>query len=63
MDHCCNLYLMSTLACQLTECMSEAEIAALAADLATLGCMLTTILTHKELCSPNQDDDEPITLV
>lgn len=64
MENCCNLYLMSTLACQLTDCLSEAEIAVLASDLATLGCMLSTNLARRALCNPqNSNNIEPITII
>ncbi|WP_394921958.1 hypothetical protein [uncultured Robinsoniella sp.] len=47
MKNCTNLYFLSSIACQLSECLSEKEIAILAADLATVGCMLSSILSHR----------------
>ncbi len=50
MENCSNLFLLITLACQLSECLSEKEMAVLSADLMTLGDMLTSLLAHKSLC-------------
>lgn len=47
MQNCSNLYFLSTIACQLASCLTEEETAILAADLATLGCMLSSILVHQ----------------
>ena len=47
MVHCKNLYLLSTISCQLAECLSEDELAALSADLVVLGDMLANILAHQ----------------
>jgi len=43
MQNCSNLYFLSTLACQLADCMSDDEIAILAADLVVLSDMLANI--------------------
>jgi hypothetical protein len=43
MQNCSNLYFLSTLACQLADCMSNDEIAILAADLVVLSDMLANI--------------------
>lgn len=48
MDNCSNLFYLSAVACQLSECLSEKEIAALAADLVVLSDMLANILAHQE---------------
>ena len=53
MENCSNLFFLSTLACKLAECLSEKELAALAADLVVLSDMLANILAHQDLC----DDD------
>ena len=53
MQNCRNLYMLSTIACQLTDCLTDAEIAVLASDLATLGCMLSSNLAHRvSACAP-----------
>ena len=43
MNHCSNLYFLSTIACQLSECLTEKEIEILAASLKALGEMLEVI--------------------
>lgn len=44
MKNCSNLYFLSTLACQLSECLDEDELSILSANLSTLGDMLESIL-------------------
>lgn len=51
MTNCSNLYILSTLACQLFECLSEDEIQILSADLSTLGYMLESLLARQDACS------------
>ena len=51
MNNCSNLFLLSTIACQLSECLSEEELNALAADLVVLGDMLVNIISHKQSCT------------
>lgn len=46
MNNCSHLYLLSALACQLSECLDEAELEVLAADLVALGDMLESILAR-----------------
>ena len=43
-----NLYFLSTLACGLADCLSEKEVAVLAADLVVLSDMLANILARGE---------------
>ena len=50
MKNCSNLILLSTIACNLAECMSEAELAKLSADLVVLGDMIANIITEQALC-------------
>lgn len=50
MANCQNLYVLSTIACKLADCMSEEELAALSADLVLLGDMLADILAKDVLC-------------
>ena len=57
MKKCCNLYLLSTIACQLADCLSTEELAALSADLVVLGDMLANILAKEALC--NFSNEEP----
>lgn len=51
MNNCSNLFLLSTIACQLSECLSEEELNALAADLVVLGDMLVNIISHQQPCT------------
>ena len=44
MNHCTNLYLLSTVACQVFECMDKEEIEILASDLLLLSHMLERLL-------------------
>lgn len=50
MNSCELVTLVSSLACTLTKCYSNEELAVLAAILSQLGDTLTTILAHDELC-------------
>lgn len=50
MNNCSNLYLLSSIACKLSECLSPEEIAVLSADLMTLGDMLASLLARQALC-------------
>ena len=55
MENCSNLFYLSTIACQLSKCLSEKELAALSADLVVLSDMLASIIAHQDLCN----DDLP----
>jgi hypothetical protein len=46
MNSCTNLYFLSTLACQLAQCLDESELEILSADLTTLADMLASILVR-----------------
>lgn len=50
MKNCSNLFYLSSIACQLAECLSEEELNALAADLVVLSDMLLNITAHETLC-------------
>lgn len=50
MSNCQNLYVLSTIACKLAECMTEEELASLSADLVVLGDMLANIIAKDVLC-------------
>lgn len=47
---CSNLYVLSTLACQVSECLNEEELRRLSADLTTLGYMIESLLAHQSEC-------------
>ncbi|MDO4340241.1 MAG: hypothetical protein Q4C91_19485 [Eubacteriales bacterium] len=50
MNHCSNLFFLSTIACRLSECLDEKELAVLAANLVALGDLLEAELAHREAC-------------
>lgn len=50
MNNCQNLYLLSTIACQFSECLNERELEILAADLTTLGYMIENLLARQSEC-------------
>ena len=52
-NNCQNLYLLSTIACQLAKCLDEKELEMLSADLTTLGYMIESLLTHRNVCRDN----------
>lgn len=49
-SNCQSLYILSTIACQLAECLNEEELEILSADLNTLGEMLESLLARKSKC-------------
>ena len=49
-NNCTNLYLLSTIACQLSECLDETELEMLSADLTALGYMMESLLAHQSAC-------------
>jgi hypothetical protein len=57
MSPCTNLYFLSTLACQLAQCLDEAELEILSADLTTLADMLASILVRGGLEPENIEAD------
>lgn len=50
MSNCKNLYLLSAISCQLSECLSEAELTNLSVDLVLLGDMLANIIARQTIC-------------
>ena len=54
MNNCSNLFFLSTIACQLSECLAEEELNALAADLVVLGDMLVNLIAHQQSCTKKQ---------
>ena len=49
-NNCNNLYILSTIACQLANCMSEEELIACSADLVVLGDMIANIIAQNNRC-------------
>lgn len=58
MENCSNLFFLSTIACKLSECLSEKEMAELSADLVTLSDMLANILAHQDSCNDKDSDSQ-----
>lgn len=50
MNNCSNLYLLSSIACRLSECLTENELELLAANLKALGEMLEVTLAQQTTC-------------
>ena len=50
-NNCQNLYFLSTVACQLAECLNEEEMEILSADLTALGYMIESLLAHRSVCN------------
>ena len=48
-NSCQNLYILSTIACQLAECLGKEELEMLSADLSTLGEMIESLLAHQSI--------------
>ena len=49
---CANLFYLSTISCQLSECLSTDELTLLAADLVVLSDMLANLAARKSICEP-----------
>lgn len=58
MNNCTNLFYLSAIACQLSECLSEEEISLLSSDLVVLSDMLANIITRNDLCNNNHADND-----
>lgn len=48
MNNCSNLLYLSAIACQLSECLSEDELAILSSDLVVLSDMLANLIARKD---------------
>lgn len=57
-NNCTNLYLLSTIACQLAECLDKDELEMLSADLNVLGEMIHSLLAHQ---NHPEDQQQPPT--
>ena len=49
-NNCNNLYFLSTIACQLAECLDEKELEMLSSDLTALGYMIESLIAHRSAC-------------
>ena len=54
MNNCSDLYFLSTIACQLSECLSENELELLAVNLRALGEMLEVISVQNAICEKSE---------
>ncbi|MCI6243437.1 MAG: hypothetical protein MR646_09095 [Agathobacter sp.] len=48
MNNCSNLLYLSAIACQVSECLSEEELAILSSDLVVLSDMLANLIERKD---------------
>lgn len=55
MGDCSNLFYLSTIACKLSECLSEEELSVLSADLVVLSDMLANIAARQALCNNDRE--------
>ena len=51
MKCCADLYFLSTIACKISDCLTEDELAVLAIELTTLGDMLSVLATKQSVCN------------
>lgn len=50
MANCPNLFFLSSLACKLSECLSDDELSVLATELTALGDMLEVLIAQQAAC-------------
>ena len=50
MNDCVDLYFLSTIACKLSECLSDDELSIMAASLTARGDMLAVITARRDSC-------------
>lgn len=60
MKNCSNLFYLSTIACALSECLSEKELTILSADLVVLSDMLANLLAYQGVCSVEPEGDKSV---
>ena len=58
MKGCTDLYLLSTIACELSKCLTEDELTMLGVNLTALGDMLTVLATRREICEKMKQDEQ-----
>ena len=49
MNNCSNLFFLSTVACQLSKCLTREELSVLSSDLVVLSDMLANIIAREDL--------------
>lgn len=57
MNNCTDLYFLSTIACQISECLSKDELELLAVDLKALGEMFEVISVRQSMCKNLRNDN------
>lgn len=57
---CSDLYLLSTLACHLAECLDNDELSILATSLTALGDMLEVVIARQAACKNNETNDSEL---
>lgn len=57
MNGCCNLFYLSTIACKLSDCLSEQELSQLSSDLVVLSDMLANIITRRAGCVQSEEEE------
>ena len=55
-NNCQNLYILSSIACQLAECLDEKELETLSADLTALGYLIESLLAHQSACEDSYSE-------
>lgn len=54
MKGCTDLYLLSTIACKLSECLEDDELAVLATNLTALGDLLQVLVAKRAICKKDE---------
>lgn len=50
MENCTDLFVLSSIACKISECLTDDELAILSINLTTLADMLQATLTKRAIC-------------
>ena len=54
---CTDIYLLTTIACQLSKCLSEEELTLLSIDLVTLGDLISSNIARRTFCDANKTNN------
>ena len=60
MGYCCDLLFITTLACQIADCLNENELTILAADIDVLSDSLSAIAVRRSICNTSTDNTIPL---
>ncbi|MDD3414611.1 MAG: hypothetical protein PHY47_11500 [Lachnospiraceae bacterium] len=55
MENCCDLYIISTIACKIAECLTDEELALAAANFTMLGDALALIAAKRACCEKQKE--------